>query len=222
MSRDVFGKLWRGYDPYAGFEARRFRSDIQGWNSHHEFLSDTITQNRPSLVVELGVWKGGSTMYIAETLRSNRIDGCVVAVDTWLGSWEHWEQDEHFHSLLFQNGYPSMFYTFLTNVVERNLKEYVVPLPLDSANAAFVLSRRSIVPQVVHIDGGHDYEAVLSDLQRWWALLEPGGTLIADDYDVEGIVWPSVRDAVNDFLKSTAHIKFEAVPFKCRFTKPRE
>ena len=62
------------------------QTDDQGWNSDHIFLADTMTREKPRVVVELGVWKGASTMTMAATLRDEGIDGCVVAVDTGLGS----------------------------------------------------------------------------------------------------------------------------------------
>lgn len=34
---------------------------------------------------------------------------------------------------------------------------------------------------MVFVDGGHDYETCLSDLQNGWKLLRPGGTLLIDD-----------------------------------------
>lgn len=212
--------LWKGSMPYAGFPHRRYRSDLQGWNSHHKFLSDSIARQCPAVVVEVGVWKGGSTIQMAQTMRSCGLDAVVIAVDTWLGSWEHWEQDQWFPELLFEFGYPSLYYTFLTNVVENGVSDYIVPLPLDSANAAFLLNRKGIRPDIVHIDGGHDYESALSDLRRWWPLLQPGGILIVDDYDPQGQVWPTVRTAVDDFLQVTPHLAFEAVPYKARFIKP--
>lgn len=37
----------------------------------------------------------------------------------------------------------------------------------------------------LHIDGNHDYKAVVADLEAWSPLLQPGGWLIIDDY-----CWP--------------------------------
>ena len=158
---------------------------------------------------------------MAQLMRNNEVDGTVLSVDTFLGSWEHYEQKEYFPSLQHRNGYPSLFYTFLTNVVESGVAEYVQPFPLDSANAFFVIQRKGIVADVIHIDAGHDFDAVLNDLRIWWKVLKPGGLLIADDYDADGVVWPSVRDAVQAFLAATPHDAFEALPYKARFRKPQ-
>ncbi len=216
----VLDKIYQGNSPYAGFPGRRYSTDDQGWNSHHSFLDGSIKANRPNIVLELGVWKGGSAIHMAKSMRAFEHTGVIIAVDTWLGSWEHWENEDRFADLITTFGYPSLYYTFLSNVVLHDVQDYIIPLPLDSGNAAFVISRKNIQPEMIHIDAGHDYDAVMSDLRRWWPILIPGGVLIADDYDPAGVVWPSVRDAVNDFLKVTPHCDFEALAYKCRFRKP--
>jgi len=216
----ILNAIWGAVSPYDNFPHRRFRPDFQGWNSDHPYLAESIARARPRVVVEVGVWKGGSTIQMAQACKALGLDTSIIAVDTWLGAWDHWVQPEWFAHLLFQNGYPSLYYTFLTNVVERGVRDFVVPLPLDSVNASFVLRHKNIRPELVHIDGGHDFEAVTSDLKRWWDLLTPGGTLIADDYAAEGGPWPEVREAVHAFLAVTPHEGFEALPDKCRFSKP--
>lgn len=210
-----------GRDPYEGFNAGRHRPDFQGWNSHHTYLSDAILHDKASIVVEIGVWKGGSSIFMSENMQNLGTDGVIISVDTFLGSWEHYEQTDWFPSLMVQNGYPGLFYTFLTNVVERGQQNRILPLPLDSANAAHLLLRKGIKADLIHIDAGHDTEAVLTDLRLWWPILAPGGTMIADDYDPAGEVWPTVKHAVDTFLKDNPHQGFEALPYKARWRKPR-
>jgi hypothetical protein len=216
----VLTTIWGANSPYDNFPHRRFRPDFQGWNSDHPYLSDSIQRARPAIIVEVGVWKGGSTLHMAETCRALNLNATIIAVDTWLGAWDHWVQPEWHAHLLFQNGYPTLYYTFLTNVVDRGLQNFIVPLPLDSVNASVVLHHKQIRPDIVHIDGGHDYETVMSDLTRWWALLAPGGTLIADDYAEGGGAWPGVTTAVDNFRAANPHHGFEALPYKCRLSKP--
>ena len=205
--------------PFRGFPASLYQRDRQGWNSNHELLSRTVREARPRLVVEVGVWKGASTIRLAETMREMGHDGAVLAVDTWLGSFEHWLKPNIFPDLNHVHGYPQIYRTFLANVVEAGVAAWVVPLPIDSAGAHGILSHHDIRPDVVHIDAGHDYQSVTADLARWWERLVPGGWLIADDYDPTGEVWPPVRDAVDDFLAANAHGGFEHSPYKCRFRK---
>lgn len=216
---EVSAAIWRGYDVLENYQADPAELDDQGWNSDHIFLTDTMERERPRVVVELGVWKGASTMTMASALREHGIDGCVIAVDTWLGSYEHWLKDMHRSDMRFEHGYPRMYHTFLANIVANGFARHVVPLPLDSSNAAIVLQRSGVAADVVHLDGSHDYESTSADLRRWWSLLKPGGVMIVDDYDPKGRIWQTVRRAVDDFLAVTPHAGFEARPVKARFRK---
>lgn len=47
---------------------------------------------------------------------------------------------------------------------------------------------------MVYIDGDHHRGAVLEDLHLWWPLVQPGGLLAGDDFQIH-----SVRDAVMEF-----------------------
>ncbi len=215
----VIDRLWRGSDPFADFPAERYETDTQGWGSQHRYLTDAIDAFSPRVVVEIGVWKGASTMTMARRMKERSLDGVVIAVDTWLGSYDHWVSDEWRASLRFEHGYPALFGTFMANIVKSGLTEYVVPLPLDSINAAHVLRHFGIRADVIHIDGGHEYEAVSGDLQVWWELLKPGGVLIGDDYD-RGGSWPGVRRAFDEFFNALGLFPFEHEGGKCRILKP--
>ena len=212
-------RLWRGADPFLGFPANIYQNDTQGWGSTHRFLTETIAALRPRIVVEVGVWKGASVITMAEKLRALELDAAVVAVDTWLGSCEHWLHDPWFVSLGMEQGRPAMQRTFMANIVAARLEGHVVPLPLDSLNAFPLLGHRSIQPDIVHLDGAHDFLSVWCDLHAWWGLLRPGGVLIGDDYHTDGL-WPDVRKAFDTFAAQQGGIPIEADAPKCRMVKP--
>ena len=220
--RDLLQRLWRGYDPYEGFPYRTVKPDLQGWQSQHRYLADSVARVRPAIILEVGVWKGGSCLELARALQTNGLDGAVIAVDTWLGSAEHWQIDHWHEELGFELGYPTLFRTFLANMVLGGVREIVVPLPLDSANAHEVIRHFDIRPDLIHIDGAHDLEAARGDLARWWAQLRPGGSLIVDDYDKDGNCWPGTFAAVNEFIAQNRVLDFESETLKCRFLKPAE
>lgn len=216
LRADCLAKLWDGHDPFGDAQALHGREDFQGWRSDHPYLREAIEETGPGVIVEVGVWKGGSTMVMADHLRQRGLAGLVIAVDTWLGASDHWLQPQWRESLRFEGGYPTLFRTFMANVAARSLQERVIPLPLDSTNAATVLKAREIRPTIVHIDAGHDYDSVMTDLRVWWPLLLPGGILIGDDYEAEGGNWPEVRRAFNDFFQVD---EVENRDGKCRIRK---
>jgi cephalosporin hydroxylase len=219
MHDEISRKLWRGYDPYYGFPYKTVKPDLQGWSSQHPYLADTISARRPKVVVEVGVWKGASVLELARSVRANGLDAVVIAVDTWLGAWDHWA-DDHWHGELgFEFGYPTIYRTFLANMILGEVQDIVIPLPLDSVNAQHTLKRLEIFPDVVHIDGAHDFDTVLSDLTHWWSILATGGTVIMDDYFESITMWPDVYKAVRTFLERVEYTDFEAEQPKCRFVK---
>ena len=219
---DIRGGLWGATDPFAGFPKRLFEVDITGWNAGHGYLSNTIKAIRPQVIVEVGVWKGQSAIFMANRLRELTLDAVVIGVDTWLGSWDHWTDRKYWDELCFDHGYPRLYDKFAANVLSQRLEGHIVPLPLDSVNARHVVSDRGIVADMIHLDGGHDYDAVLSDLTQWWRVLRDGGVLVCDDYHPDGEPWPGVKRAVDAFLGAHAHSGFAAAAAKCWVVKQPE
>lgn len=205
---ELLTKLWGDTDPFACADLTR-PFDAQGWNSYHHYLVDAMHRHRPGVVVEVGVWKGASTFTMASRLREMAVDGAVIAVDTWCGSAEHWLSWGHRRDLYDQ---------FASNVMAMDLQSHVVPLPLDSANACWLMRAKGIQASVVHIDGAHDGWSVLTDLIRWWDVLTPGGQMIVDDYNSSA--WPGVTWAVDYFAMERSSLGFEHEMHKCRFFKP--
>ena len=213
--------IWaRHGSPWESFNITGYKPDIEGWNFDHPYLVRTIQEIRPRLIAEIGVWKGASTLKMALELKRLGLDAEIVAVDTWLGSAEHWTSDLFIKDMRRQDGYPQLYHTFLANTRFAKVEDYVVPLPLDSASACAVLDSLGLRPDLVHIDAGHDYESVLNDLRRWYRLLAPGGMVICDDYDPVRKGWPEVVQAVDDFRAEAKIPQIEARTNKCRFRKP--
>ena len=216
---ELIRRIWRGVDPFASFPRDLFAIDMQGWNSIHPYLVEEIEANRPSIIVEIGVWKGGSTITMARKLKELQLDAVVIAVDTWLGSWEHWVQDNWFGWLCTEHGRPQLYSKFMANVLAAGVQDYVVPMPIDSINASIILRQFRFEPDMLHIDGGHDYHSVNSDLTHWWSILRAGGTFIGDDYFPDSFAWADVKRAVDDFLRAHPYAEFRHSDGKCRATK---
>ncbi|MCF8199651.1 MAG: class I SAM-dependent methyltransferase [Sulfuritalea sp.] len=187
-----------GTDIYAGFDASLYPDDTQGWNSEHPLLMEAIRVIRPSLVIEVGVWKGASTIFMAEQLRAAGLESSVLAVDTFLGSITHLTRPESRASLAPRHGWPQLYYLFLANVIRRKLENYIVPFPQTSDTAFQLMQQMGLRPQLVHIDAAHDYESVARDLANYYSLLAPGGALVGDDFTTH---WPEVVWAATEFAK---------------------
>jgi len=185
-----------GYNIWEGFQPNRLTPDLQGWNGDHPSLERLAAAptGAGTVVVDVGVWKGQSTITMANAMRRAGIDGCVIAVDTFLGSAENWSGPGALFSR--QHGLPDLYTTFLNNVYAAGLTEYIVPLPQTSSVAALILQRMQITAAVVHIDAAHEYEDVIRDASAYWEILALGGYLIGDDYHE---TWPGVVRAAGEF-----------------------
>ncbi len=56
------------------------------------------------------------------------------------------------------------------------------------------LPEREETPDVIHIDGGHSYEVVSSDLQESLKRIRPGGFIVLDDCQKESPPWKAVSE----------------------------
>ncbi len=182
--------------------------DMQGWGSTHPVFRDVIAEVLPKLIVEVGTWKGASAIHMAKLCQQMRLPAEIVCVDTWLGNWQHWSRTDGVGSrkdLRMVNGFPHLYYQFLCNVIHAQVQEVITPLPLTGVAGAKLFAHYGLRPDIVYVDGDHEYESVIGDLRGWLALLSPGGVLIGDD-----ILWPGVKRAVEEICATgqwdfTAH-----------------
>jgi len=180
--------IWEGFEPAPTGRAP------EGWNGNHPSLKRLAGTSGAHTVIDVGVWKGQSTITMAQAMKAARIDGCVLAVDTFLGSPEHWLRQPPLFAR--SHGLPDLYRTFLSNVQRAGVQDYIVPMPQTSIGAAWILQRLDVRAAVVHVDASHEYEDVLRDTQSYWNLLEEGGWLIGDDYHE---TWPGVVRAAGEF-----------------------
>ena len=180
--------VWKDFVPMATTDAP------EGWNGNHPSLARLAGTSGSKVVIDVGVWKGQSTITMARAMKESAIDGCVIAVDTFLGSPEHWSKERNLFART--NGMPDLFKIFMSNVYKAQVQDYVIPMPQTSVTAALVLQRLGVSASVVHIDAAHEYEEVLRDAEEYWKLIEPGGYLIGDDYHE---TWPGVVRAAGEF-----------------------
>jgi len=183
--------------PYEGHDVAAHPGDMQGWDSTHPIFAAVIAALRPAIIVEVGSWKGASAIHMAQAARNLGLSTQIICIDTWLGSPEHLLVPSYRESLRPRNGYPQLYFTFLTNVIQHGLIDAIIPFPATSENAIRVLYHKQIRPDLVYIDAAHDYYSVKRDLQLYWLQLADHGMLLGDDYHPG---W-EVRQAADDFAR---------------------
>ncbi len=207
----VQSKLY-GKNIWEGVNLDLSKCDLQGWNGQHGLLTKFNTNFDHQIVIDLGVWKGQSTLTLANSLKKSNLNGTVIAIDTFLGSPEH-----HYETLYsrFPGGRPDLYEIFLANILNYGFESYVIPLVQTSIGAQYILKKAGIKATHIHIDAAHEYEEVKRDIQEYYQLLEVGGIMVCDDY-IPG--WPGVVKAVDEFCSEfnlELHVEFP----KCCFIK---
>ena len=106
--------------------------DLQGWGGDHKIFEDLISKIKPNVIIEVGIWKGQSTINMANILKKYNIDGKIYCVDTFLGSADMWDQV----LMLNEFQYPQIYYQFLSNVFITENERYIIPC-LNTSNACY-------------------------------------------------------------------------------------
>lgn len=161
--------------------------DGHGWYVNSKQVEQLIHERSVRTVIEVGSWLGLSTRHIARLLPEG---GKVYAVDHWLGSSEHKTTPE------FARYIPTLYEQFLSNVVHTRLTNKIVPVRMESLDAAKALS--DVQVDMIYLDSGHETENVYNDLVAWFPyVMNKKGVFCGDDW-----CWPSVRAAVEQFAQA--------------------
>ncbi|MFM6418929.1 hypothetical protein, partial [Planktothrix sp.] len=87
--------------------------DSHNFLTEVDVLRDLIQIIQPKIIIEVGSWKGHSAIKMAETLHNlNLYSSRVLCVDTWLGSLEHWQNENWRKELYLEHGYPTLYEKF--------------------------------------------------------------------------------------------------------------
>lgn len=134
-------------------------------------------------VVEIGIQFGRSTTTIAEFVK--RMEGWTfTAMDSWQEDVSK-EAKEHVLKQLVKYNWTLNIWSCTSN---DGLQHY----------------RKKI--DLIHIDGDHTYEGVMSDCKNWLPKVRIGGYVAFDDYGHDSL--PGVYKAVSEYMNNNKEWKF--------------
>ena len=173
--------------------------DIKG-----NLIKDLIIKTNAQLCVEIGVFKGASLMYFAESLEITK--GKVIGIDPYtMGSLVNKIPDEnlntYFYDVLFKDQIIlDNLYSGLIKIINENeLKDIVSLIRSKSEDYHTNVEKESI--DILHIDGNHDEEYVNKDILFYLPLVKKGGYIIMDD-----ITWPGVINSITNHLEDKSDL----------------
>lgn len=168
--------------------------DVEGYTSLKEGLflySLAKTLKNFPVVVEIGSWKGRSTVWLASGLKDGPNNGRVVAVDHGVGDSDA--------------GLESTAGIFSDNIKKNNVDEIVTAIFNKSEEA---INSWSDPIDMLFIDGAHDYENVKKDF-LWEKYLNDNGWLVM--HDVLNPAEGPVRVFIERVIKSDSFENFGTV-----------
>lgn len=141
-----------------------------------------------SVFVEVGSWRGRSSVYMGVEIVNSGKELKMVCVDTWEGCVEN-----KGHDLLVNDG---LYKEFLQNIssVNTNRPDTLLEMRMSSLDAAEFVENFSL--DFVFIDASHDYENVIADIRAWYPKVKEGGVIAGHDYPD----WPGVKKAVEEYF----------------------
>lgn len=174
--------------------------DLHGWNGNVPIFAELLKKIKPKVIVEVGTWKGLSAINMANNAKRLGLNCKIYCVDTWLGALEFWDwlKDTPERNLMLKNGYPQIYYQFLSNVIHCGHQDIIIPVPLPSSIAVKLLRSMNIRADLIYIDGSHEEEDVYRDICDYQKILSAEGIIFGDDYD-----WHQVKNAIIKYQSDT-------------------
>jgi len=159
---------------------------VDGWFNFESLYDDMVKRFDKGLFVEVGCWKGRSTIYMADQIRGKKIK--FYAVDIW----EPFRQED---GILFH----SPMEEFLRNI--EPVKDLITPIKGSSHDVHSQFEDESI--DFLFIDANHDYEYCIKDIQLWYPKVKKGGVIAGHDYQFRG-----VKQAVDEFFGGRNDLRY--------------
>jgi predicted O-methyltransferase YrrM len=152
---------------------------IHGWFNFQSLYSDMVRKFNDAMFVEIGCWKGKSTVYMAEQIKKSRKNILFTAIDLFPVDPD-----------LIGSG-PAVEAEFFDNI--RPVANYINFIKGSSHDLHSIFADKSI--DFIFIDGNHHYPHVKKDIELWFPKLKDEGVIAGHDY------WlGDVKQAVDGFF----------------------
>ena len=169
------------------------------------FFLKQIEKTSPKIFLEVGVFHGVTARNVCELL--NKIHGDdfkYIGIDLFEESLEN--KNEIIPNTKFLNPIKNFYFNFIKKQnpyslesVKDLLKNFKKNISLIKGNSNYILKKIDMSKiEYVFLDGGHDYETVLNDLNLCIEVIINNGTVLCDDYDLSHA--PGVKKAIDEFV----------------------
>tara|TARA_Y100000741_G_scaffold206730_1_gene157339 strand:+ start:66 stop:698 length:633 start_codon:yes stop_codon:yes gene_type:complete len=171
------------------------------------FFLTEISKKKPKNFLEIGVFHGVTARNVCELLfKIHGNDFNYIGLDLFEESDEN--KNEVIPNTTFSsNPIKNFYYKYIKRqnpysleAVKELLQKFNSNVHLIKGNSNKLLSKIDMSKiDYVFLDGGHEYNTVLNDLSCCSEVINNGGTVLCDDYDLQQA--PGVRRAIDEFVK---------------------
>jgi len=190
-----------------------FRKTSLKQKGHGETFLKEVLNKKPKSFLEIGVFHGVTARNVCELLyKIHGNDFKYVGLDLFEKSDEN--KFEVIPSTNFKNPFKKFYHQYIARqdpysieAVSNLLKKFKNQVHLIKGNSNHVLKKMDMSKiDFVFLDGGHQYNTVVNDLNSCIDVLKFNGSILCDDYNLGSA--PGVKKAIDEFVKNSN--------FKCK------
>ena len=171
-----------------------------------EFFLKEILKIKPKYFLEVGVFHGVTARNVCEllfTIHGN--DFRYIGLDLFEENDEN--KNEIIPSTTFSNPLKTFYFKYIkrqnpysVEAVKDLLSKFKNNINLIKGNSNKILRKVDISKvDYVFLDGGHEYNTVINDLNCCLDVIKNKGTILCDDYNLAHA--PGVKKAIDEFVK---------------------
>jgi len=186
------------YFPNEGIVYKFKTHEIFGWHNpkQEQRYRKLVEGLNNGIVVEVGVYGGASLLPIVEICQKTNTK--IFGIDPWEKLNVTHRMTPGGQQISVDNCNSNQLKTVrlhLENIIKIESYEEAITLIHDFSQEASIQFKENTI-DVLYLDGSHDYDAVLGDLESWFPKIKRGGVLLGDDWN-----WLGVRTAAQDYCK---------------------
>ena len=184
-----------------------FRKTSLKQKGHGEIFLKEVFNKEPKSFLEIGVFHGVTARNVCELLyQIHGNDFKYVGLDLFEKSDEN--EFEVIPSTNFKNPFKKFYHQYITRqdpysieAVSNLLKKFKDQVHLIKGNSNQVVKKMDMSKiDFVFLDGGHEYNTVVNDLNSCIDVLKFNGSILCDDYNLGSA--PGVKKAIDEFVKN--------------------
>jgi len=176
--------------------------DAGGACPPHKFMyiyNNFIYGKNAKTIVEIGVYNGCFLLPIT-FMNNNTLS---YGIDPYEAYIQNDIDDENLYKLAKSMSNNDEFLNNVYNRLISNIDKFNLNVKIirnKAENVSNIFETNSV--DILHIDGNHDYHAVLKDLSLYSEKITSDGIIVIDDFN-----WKSVKDALENFLNTNSKFK---------------